>query len=90
MEYKNINWEIITLKQREKKNKIEKKIITIWKKCCYVWKIDWKDNIVFFEWYIIWEEWEYYICNMRDRNIFKEKDYFIIKIIKEKITILIE
>lgn len=63
----------------------------VWKECCYVWydlELYWKDIIVYYEWVIIEEKENTYVCEMQDQNIYRSKEKFKLELLKKRVKLI--
>lgn len=59
-----------------------------WFNCWYVWKIEWKSEIVLYEWTVIEDLWEKIKCSMIDQHILADKNLFEIILPKSKVIVI--
>lgn len=59
-----------------------------WLFCYYIWRIEWTNRIVCYEWEILEDLWDYVKCSMVDRYIHTPNDKIEITLPKKKIKII--
>lgn len=60
----------------------------VWISCYYVWKIEWLNRIVLYEWIIKEDLWDEVKCTMVDQHIKANHTPFDIILQKDKINLI--